>query len=248
MIFGNESISTYTRSNMSIWMLLAFQAGILNIGGFLACRTFVSHVTGFATLIGESLGKEDLFHAFGMLLVPGAFFAGCMLSGVLVDLRLKLRKKPKYHIVFGVLFALLLFVDIASFNGLFGTFGQSSESTGDYTLLALLCLICGIQNGTITLVSKSVVRTTHLTGVTTDLGIGLVRILNKKRLGNLIENEGAANWMRAGIIFFFVFGSSVGAVIFQRFGYRGFIFPTIISGLLFVATFYYQVILERRKT
>lgn len=242
MIFGNESISTYTRSNMAIWMILAFQAGLLNIGGLLACHNYVSHVTGFATLFGVELGKTSYRAAAAMLVVPGFFLLGAMLSGVLVDLRLKLKKAPKYYIVFGVMFALQLGLVICGFNKLFGRFGEPLAQFRDYALLSWLCLICGMQNGTITLVSKSVVRTTHLTGVTTDLGIGLVRVLNRYRLGAKVAEEGTSNMMRAGIILSFVIGSAIGAAVFHNWQFRGFLVPCLISGLLFFTTFYYQVL------
>lgn len=247
MIFGNESISTYSRSNVIIWMVLAFQAGMLNIGGLLACHSFVSHVTGFATLFGLELNRAHFWAASGMLAVPLFFLLGAMMSGFLVDLRLQLRKKPKYHIVFGVLFVLLFFVVIGGFNHVFGGFGAWHETTGDYTLLALLCLACGVQNGTITLVSRSVVRTTHLTGVTTDLGIGLVRVLNRGRLGEVAESEVKANYMRVGIILCFILGSAFGVPLFDHWEYRGFLVPTFISGTLFAITFYFQVLRDRNS-
>jgi uncharacterized membrane protein YoaK (UPF0700 family) len=242
VIFGSENISTYTRTSMTIWMVLAFQAGILNIGGFMACHSFVSHVTGFATLFGVALGEGSYAPALSLLLVPGCFLMGAMVSGVLVDLRLKLGKKPKYYIVFGVLFALILLVEIGGFNNFFGTFGVAVADSHDYWLLAALCLICGIQNGTVSLVSKSVVRTTHLTGVTTDLGIGLVRILNRARLKGKVDGEVEANWMRAGIILSFTWGGAIGYGVFHKWGFRGFLFPTLISGGLFFLTLYFQVL------
>jgi uncharacterized membrane protein YoaK (UPF0700 family) len=246
VIYGNDTISAYSRTNVCIWMILAFQAGLLNIGGLLACHSFVSHVTGFATLFGLEANHNHFLAASGMLLVPVFFLFGAMLSGYLVDLRLKLNKNPHYYVVFGVLFFLLLGVVVGGFNGVFGTFGEPLETKGDYTLLALLCLVCGIQNGTITLVSKSVVRTTHLTGVTTDLGIGLVRVINGWRLKGKIDGETSANFMRAGIIFFFAAGSTMGVALFENYAYRGFLFPMTISGLLFFASLYFQVI--RRLT
>lgn len=226
-------------------MILAFQAGLLNIGGWMACQHFVSHVTGYATLFGFEAGHGRFRHAFGYLAVPAFFLIGSMISGILVDLRLKLRKKPKYHIVFGVLFFLILTVVVLGFNNYFGSFGGEGTNRHDFMLIALLCLICGIQNGTITLVSRSVVRTTHLTGVTTDLGIGLVRVLNSGRLKGQLEDEGRANLMRIGIICFFALGSLAGMVVYHKWQYRGFLFPTAISGGLFFTTFYFQVIRER---
>ena len=245
MIFGNESISAYSRTNVTIWMILAFQGGLLNMGGLLACHSFVSHVTGFATLFGYELNREHFKAAAGMLLVPFFFLLGAMLSGFLVDLHLQMHKKPKYHIVFGVLLLLMLLVVVGGFNGYFGVFGNSMETTGDYTLLVLLCLVCGVQNGLVTLVSKSIVRTTHLTGLTTDLGIGIVRVLNRRRIHLKNRDEVYANLMRAGIIAFFILGSATGVGLFQRLAYRGFLLPTVIYGLLFFSTLYFQVIRPR---
>lgn len=241
MLFGNESISHYTRSNIAIWMLMAFQAGILNIGGFMACHRFVSHVTGFATFFGYELAHSDPHRAFGMLVVPLFFLLGVMISGELVDLRLKLHKKPKYYIAFGLIFSLTLVVAVGALTGGFGEFGEPLENTHDYGLLMLLCLICGIQNGTITTVSRSVIRTTHLTGITTDLGLGIVRLFHQEKLSSDMANEKKAILMRMGIIFFFGLGSVVGGFVFNKFGHGGFLIPVITSGVLFMTMLYFQV-------
>jgi len=244
MLYGNESISHYTPSNISIWMSMAFQAGAINIGAFMACHRFVSHVTGFATFFGYEINQADSSHALGMLVVPLFFLFGCMLSGQLVDIRLKLHMRPKYYITFGIIFFLNCVVLTLGMLGFFGLFGESLHLLRDYSLLVLLCFICGIQNGTITTVSKSTIRTTHLTGITTDLGLGIVRFLNRRRLSGEIENEVRANLMRAGIIFSFGFGSVCGGYAFNRMGYAGFVLPVVTSGLLFTAMVYFQI----RKT
>ena len=245
MIFGNESISQYSKNNVILWMIMAFQAGLLNIGGFMACHRFVSHVTGFATFFGSEVSKGEFRNALAMLAVPLFFLFGAMLSGVLVDLRLQQQQKPKYYITFGVMFVLILAVAIAGAIGRLGEFGAQLELSQDYTLLILLCLVCGIQNGTITTVSKSVVRTTHLTGITTDLGVGLIRLLNRKKLGDRVAGEKNANLMRIGIIAFFGMGSIVGGYAFSRFGHAGFFIPTLTSGGLFATMIYFQVYLKR---
>jgi uncharacterized membrane protein YoaK (UPF0700 family) len=225
---------------------MSFQAGILNIGGFMACHHFVSHITGFATFFGYEINQSDNSHAFGMLAVPLFFLFGSMLSGQLVDIRLKLHRRPKYYIAFGLIFFLLCLVLSLGILGYFGKFGEPFELSRDYSLLILLCLICGIQNGTITSVSKSVIRTTHLTGVTTDLGLGIVRFLNRNKIKGEIENEVHANLMRMGIIFFFGLGSVVGGYVFKKLEYAGFFVPVLTSGLLFGAMLYFQIITHRQ--
>jgi uncharacterized membrane protein YoaK (UPF0700 family) len=247
MIYGNESISHYSKGNVAIWMSMAFQAGLLNIGGFLACHRFVSHVTGFATFFGVEVNRRSHNEALGMLFVPLFFLLGAMISGQLVDVRLKLHLKPRYYISFGIIFALLLAVFAGGMTGFFGAFGEPLALSRDYTLLSLLCLVCGIQNGTITTASKAVVRTTHLTGITTDLGLGLMRVLNRGKLKEEISGEGRANLMRIGLIFFFGLGSILGGFVFGRFGYLGFAIPLLSSGLLFGTMLYFQL-LRPQKT
>lgn len=240
MLFGNESISHYNKSNVAIWMTLAFQAGSLNVGGFMACHHFVSHVTGFATMFGYEVNQHDASHALTMLFVPIFFLFGAMVSGLLVDLPLKTHKKPRYYFTFGVIFFLILSVFLAGSSGLLGAFGEHFSHVRDYLLLILLCLTCGIQNGTITTVSKAVIRTTHLTGITTDLGIGIIRVLNHNKLSGSDLEERRANLMRMGIIVFFGLGCVVGGFLYQRFGYFGFSLPTATSGSLFLLMLYFQ--------
>lgn len=240
MIFGHESISQFTRSNLLLWLTLAFQAGLLNMGGFMACHRFVSHVTGFATFFGAEFAQFQLFEASGMLFVPLSFLFGVMISGYLVDLRLKQGKPPKYYISFGVIFLINIIVLVGGLLGFFGEFGEPLQLSRDYMLLLLLCLVCGIQNGTVTTVSKSVVRTTHLTGITTDLGIGLVRYLNRDKLNLDWHQENWANATRAGLILFFGLGSVAGAFMFKNFHYLGFVIPSLISGGLFALMIYFQ--------
>lgn len=240
MLYGNQSISFYSKSNVIIWMLMAFQGGILNIGGFMACHRFVSHITGFATFFGYELNQKDSSHALGMLVVPLFFLLGAMISGFLVDIRLKLNKKPKYYLSFGFIFFLILLVFFGGISGRFGVFGEPINTSTDYILLIFLCLICGIQNGSITSVSKSVIRTTHLTGITTDLGIGLARLMSASKLNESLESERKATFMRLGIIIFFVLGSVTGGFAFSRLAYEGFIVPVITSGILFILMLYFQ--------
>lgn len=242
MIYGNRSISALSRSNTFIWWIMAFQAGLINIGGLMASHRFVSHITGFASYFGLHMTKDTEFRSWSLLLIPLFFLIGGMISGQLVDLRLKLGKRPKYYLSFGLIFSLTLCVWIAGIEGVFGPFAGPVEKVENYFLVSLLCLICGIQNGTIATVSRSVVRTTHLTGITTDLGIGIIRMLNKDQLKGKIPHEGSLNLIRIGIILCFFAGSALGALAFKQWQFGGFIFPVIISGGLFGLMMYFQVL------
>lgn len=109
----------------------------------------------------------------------------------------------------------------------FGIFGGTGLKE-NYLLMVLLCLASGLQNGAITSSSGSSVRTTHLSGLTTDLGLGLARVFTFDFQKDKFKKEVRANYLRIGSILSFVAGSAIGAWIFLKLGYRGF----ILSGLI----------------
>ena len=244
MLYGNSSISHYSADNMMIWLVMGFQGGMINVGGLMAGQHIVSHITGIATNFGLAVGYGEIGNALFLLVIPLFFLLGSITSGYLVDLRLHLKKKPKYYLSFGIMFFLLLAVYLLGGLGLFGSFGENSMGWREFLLLSLLCLVCGIQNGTITVVSKSIIRTTHLTGLTTDLGIGIVRVLNKNRI-NGMTYEGRSNFIRMGIIFAFASGAAIGGLLFKVYRYHAFLFPVIISGSLFLLMLYFQVLKQK---
>jgi uncharacterized membrane protein YoaK (UPF0700 family) len=210
------------------WFLLSFNGGCINAGGFLATGRFVSHVTGFATLFGVDLTSHQVEAAFGILSVPLFFLAGAFIAGFLIDRPIHYGEKPHFDWVMG-LSSLCLFLSAGM--GLifhFKLFGEGFGLKESYLLLVLLCLASGLQNAAITSSSGSTVRTTHLTGLTTDLGLGLARAFTFDLKRDSIKKETRANYLRAGSIISFVVGSAFGAWLFLRVGYRGF----VLSGLI----------------
>lgn len=240
MLSGSTTLSYDSPMNKSIWLSLAFQAGSINVGGFLACHRFVTHTTGFATLFGAEVAQKNWINAFGFVTVPLFFLAGAMLSAFFVDRRIILGQKPNYHHVF---FLMTLFMIVITYVGLrdgFGAFGDEIRLSHDYSFIALLSLTSGLQNAIITTAFGAIVRTTHLTGLTTDLGIGLVRLIFNLQNPEKKQQEWKANIMRASIIFSFVLGSAFAGFIFLKGQYIGFLIPVTISGSLFLLSLKHQ--------
>lgn len=229
---GFSNLSHMDRLNIGIWLSLAFQSGIINTGGFLACHRFVTHTTGFATLIGVELAQDNLILSLGMLTVPVFFLLGAMISAYFIDHNLLRAKKPRYSVVLFLMTLCMAVITIAGALGFFGSFGEDLILTRDYVLLALLCLASGLQNACITSAFGAVVRTTHLTGTTTDLGIGLVRIISGIH-HHTFRQEYRATLIRAGLIGFFILGS-FSSFLFQQIKYLGFLIPFMISLSLWI--------------
>lgn len=238
-MFSGPNLSHYSPKNAAIWFSLAFQAGAINVGGLLACHRFVTHTTGFATIFGTDLALGDWAGAIGMLMVPLFFLAGTMIAAIFVDHRILQQKNPRYSVVTFLMSIFLILVIMGGQGGLFGNFGEDISRSKDYMLLALLSLTSGIQNATITSAFGAVVRTTHLTGLTTDLGIGLVRIFTKVYRNSPID-ERKATWMRLGIIFAFILGATA-AFLYLKLHYWGFALPAMISIILFILSLKPQI-------
>jgi uncharacterized membrane protein YoaK (UPF0700 family) len=218
----------YKQSNLFTWYLLAMQAGYINVGGILSVHRFVSHVTGFASNAGIELSKNNIFTAFSMILVPVAFLLGSAISGFFIERHRENNQSPNYFLVLSLMSLIYFSIAIIGANGFFGIFGEELLGPRDYALLIILCLSCGIQNAVVTSWSGAVVRTTHLTGITTDLGIGIVKFFNLKNEHHK-NLEGRANKLRAGLIFSFFLGSFFGALVFNQLLFNAFLIPAFLS-------------------
>src|ERR1700677_459073 len=105
------------------WHLMNFLGGSFNAGGFLACRRFVSHVTGFSTLFGVESATERWDTAVGILTVPMYFVLGAMLSAYLIDRPLNQGKKAHYGWVMALITFFLISCGLLGHLKVFGIFG-----------------------------------------------------------------------------------------------------------------------------
>ncbi len=210
------------------WLLMAFVAGDINAGGFMACGRFVSHVTGFATWFGMDASAGDWGLALSMVSVPAFFLLGVMFAAYFTDAKISRGGKPRFGMVMALVSLILAGAALAGYFDLFGIFGKAFDLHDDYILLVLLCCASGLMNATITSATKGTMRSTHLTGTTTDLGIGLVRGFFGHDSAARKTDEHYRNALRVGTITAFALGSLVGAVMFKQTYYLGFLLPAAL--------------------
>jgi uncharacterized membrane protein YoaK (UPF0700 family) len=210
------------------WFFLAYACGSVNTGGYMAVLRFVSHVTGFSTLLGLDLGKHEWFGAFEMFTVPLCFMLGCAISGWMVDGRIQRGLAPRYSVPLLLAAALLVYAALGGAAGWFGIFGEGIVLKRDFWLMASLCMSCGLQNAVVTMGSGSLMRASHTTGPATDISTGLVRATLHPRgsIERRLETRLAA--MRAACFAAFVVGAITGAYVYGRWQYLGFLLPAAI--------------------
>lgn len=202
--------------------LLAFIAGSINAIGLLGFEhQAVSHLSGTATLVGTSLLNSSLVESLHLVGILVSFFIGAALSGFMLNgPSLKLGNHYDTVLIIEsllIFFALYLLTD-GSFYGHF-----------------LASAACGLQNALATTYSGAVVRTTHLTGIFTDLGL----MLGAAFKGEKFDKRKAI--LFSLIIIGFIIGGYVGAYLFDNFQFNALIMPGAMCILLSFAYHLYTI-------
>lgn len=149
--------------DLKLATLLAGVAGALNGAGFQAAGFFSANMTGNVSSLSDHLvlGQSDISALFAVMIVT--FILGACCSGFLIEVGRQRGVRGIY--VYSVLLeaALLLLL------GPVALFVQGFQ-TG---LVICLSFIMGVQNAATTRISGARVRTTHVSGMATDIGLGL---------------------------------------------------------------------------
>ncbi|MBA4320406.1 MAG: DUF1275 domain-containing protein [Flavobacterium sp.] len=187
--------------------LLSFVAGLVNITGVLALKTLTTNVTGHFAFFAEEIMRNDYAIAFTFFLFTVFFLLGSFLSSFLQEL-ISLKNADLSHI-FPITLEMVILIAV----GIFGTSSGIYTLDGKLTAFFLL-LSMGIQNSLVTNISKSTVRTTHLTGLFTDLGIELSQLFFYKKPEE-VKKLKTSIFLRLSIITFFFLGCFSGGIIYQ---------------------------------
>lgn len=216
------------------WTVLGFQAGFINAFGFLNSERFVSHVTGIGTQLGLALASSKLLFALELFGFPLSFILGSFVSSLFTSVKIEQGSKPHYEIIILLMPLILFTLMILSEIGIFGDFSDQKMRQSDFILLFLLAFTCGMQNGCFATLTKGQIRTTHLTGITTDLGTDLAR----QWFGRLSPLEHFltknTNFVRILTFLAFTFGSIISVLICQRIGFLGLLVPSLTSLIVFL--------------
>jgi uncharacterized membrane protein YoaK (UPF0700 family) len=169
------------RKKARIAVSLSWTSGFTNVYALLVCHVVVSHVTGNVTwfardatyaLADKPDASGNLITFTQVLLFAGlvfSFWIGALLSGFMTELSRRAGRTSIY--LFPILAEALLLALFAVLAWRVGWDVSPNDPLTQLLLGSVACMAMGVQNATITIISGSVVRTTHLTGVLTDLGI-----------------------------------------------------------------------------
>lgn len=211
--------------NIQLASLLSFVAGIVNVTGFFAIATLTTNVTGHFAFFADEVFRTNWIMAWNYLLYILAFFFGAFVSNFCIEIFTK-RDLQLVNIV-PVLTEIAILVSVALLT--------HYKYLVDPGLIACSLLFAmGLQNALVTKISNSAVRTTHLTGLFTDLGIEFSQLFffrkaeQRHRLTSSIK-------LRLVIISFFFLGCIFGGYAFGSFGTLTLLFAAacLVIGLIY---------------
>lgn len=236
MIHTENVNDVYSKENVPLWLMSAFKAGFINTVGFLFTGKFVSHVTGFGTQVGIAVGHEEYFFGAELLIIPCAFIMGGVTTSFILDKDYKNGETPPYWIVQGLITSLLLvliFLGLGEFYPENIPFDSDENYTSlEFFVIGVLCFICGLKNSLVTWASWGKVKVTHLTGLSTDIGLNLIRTFYKNQSSPRFKEKRFVNILRLSTFFCFSSGAALSALMFPPFGFKVLFLPAIISMLM----------------
>ncbi|WP_441998879.1 YoaK family protein [Microvirga sp. 2TAF3] len=211
-------------ADLQLGMALTFVAGAINAGGFLAVGQYTSHMSGIFSSMADNL----VLGAFDLVLLGLAgflpFVAGAGCSAILINWGKRRHLESQY--------ALPLMLEAILLLG-FGLFGWLLRSSSTFAPIAipLLCFIMGLQNATVTKISDARIRTTHVTGIVTDIGIEIGKLCywnRSERAPKIIADRSKLRLLTFLLSSFFM-GGVTGAI---GFNHGGFLFSLPLALLL----------------
>lgn len=226
-MFTHHGKSRTVAHNLKIASLLSFVAGIVNVVGFLCVQRLTTNVTGHFAFFVDEVFKLHFLKSVVFFLYILFFFFGSFVSSFLVEV-VPANKQRFVFIIPTVIESVILF-SIA----IFGSFIRNENP--DFIAFSLLFAM-GLQNSLVTRISGATVRTTHLTGLFTDLGIELSQLLFYKNAKQHLKLR-ANIQLRLRIILFFFVGGVTGGVFYAKYQLLSLLLPAtaLIGGLIYDA-------------
>ena len=213
-------------ANRHLARYLAFVAGAANAGGFLAVRQYTSHMSGIVAAMADNVAMGSLALALNGLAAVMSFLLGAFLTTVFVRWA-RARELESVYALPLIAEAVLLVA--------FGFVGEEFAGGRVLGTVMLLCFTMGLQNAIITKLSHAVIRTTHITGMVTDIGIVLGRLcfgLNESDAP--LAEELARLRLLSSLVGLFFVGGVIGAIGFRHVGFF-FTVPLAVILLLLAA-------------
>lgn len=224
-MFRHQGKTRTLSHNKKIASLLSFVAGVVNVAGFLSVQRLTTNVTGHFAYFVDEVFKLNFSESIIYFLYILFFFLGSFVSSLFVEI-ISRRNEQFIYVIPAIIESIILL--IVAF------FGHAMATESPNLIAFTLLFAMGLQNSLVTRISNAIVRTTHLTGLFTDLGIELAQLFfykEQKQQEKLITTVK----LRLRIIAFFFIGGLTGGVFYSYLHLQVLFIPAmiLIAGLFY---------------
>ncbi len=230
------------RDNLRLGIFTALIAGMVNVASLILFYSFTSNLTGHFAILAQEIANGKWFQMLVVLFWILLFFAGSFLSNNLIINSTRKNAFVSHSI------PMVLEIGCFVFVGIYGQFFYTETLTQTEILVSVLLFSMGLQNGLTASISNFQIKTTHLTGLTTDLAIHLSMLTKKKYRMNIQVVEKTK--LMAAIIGSYLIGGVFSGLVIQSIQFRVFYFISVaMLGVLvydFVKT-YVPFFLNKKK-
>ena len=202
--------------------LLSSIAGALNAVGFLIAGSFTANMTGNISASADEFANGAILTSLSFLGLVAAFIGGAGVAALVIQRGERRRNRAIY--------ALAIIGEAVILLVLGTTLALSAADLHETTLVIVLSFIMGLQNAVTTMISRARVRTTHVSGMATDIGIELAALVGDKRSRQDAVPKLGLHTLTLAC---FAVGGVCGAVLFQNIGTS--IFGIAAVALLLIA-------------
>ncbi len=214
------------KDNLLLASSTAFVAGMTNVAGVIAFLSFTSNITGHVAMLARKIVNKEhhdimVYALWLFMFLLGAFSANFITKTY--------SKKGSYraHAVPIFIEIIILFI-VAVYGHNYYTETQPEREV----IIGAMLFSMGLQNGLVSTISGGLVKTTHLTGLFTDLGGELSEYLHteKGKTGPVKQRL----MIRFTILSFYLAGGIIGGIMFETYDFRIFYFiPLILLTILY---------------
>lgn len=237
-MFRHQGKTRTLQHNLKIASLLSAVAGLVNVAGFLAVRQLTTNVTGHFAFFIDEVFKLHWWQGWVYFSYIFFFFLGSFVSNLLIEVISRKSERFIYTIPASIECIIL---------GLLGFWGWHWMVDSPDAIACCLLFAMGLQNSLVTTISNASVRTTHLTGLFTDLGIELSQLFfykveeQKKKLRSSIK-------LRFTIISFFFIGGVAGGIFYTKIGMHALTVGAVmlLAGLIYDSVKFRIIRLKRK--
>ncbi|MEO5967765.1 MAG: YoaK family protein [Ferruginibacter sp.] len=227
-MFRHKGKSRTYIHNLRLASLLSLVAGMVNVTGVLSVNILTTNVTGHFAYFAEDISKKNYEIAFVFLFFILSFLLGSFTSNFIIEF--VSRRKPQHAYTLPIAIEILILISV----GILGSNFLLSKFDG-YMIGCFLLFAMGLQNSLVTKASQSVVRTTHLTGLFTDLGIELSQLFFYRKTSEFHQLSKSI-YLKLAIIGCFFLGCIAGGFVYRSLEMK----TLLIAAVFLVIAFFYD--------